>query len=69
MTHIGYEDEPYTDFRLVKNTRGVDIVVGGHSHTFIPKPAYEKNLDGVPVPIVQNGCWGLECANMKVYKK
>ncbi|MBR0532428.1 MAG: metallophosphoesterase [Bacteroidales bacterium] len=69
LTHIGYEDEPYTDFRLVKNTRGIDIVVGGHSHTFIKKPAYENNLDGVPVPIVQNGCWGLEVGNMKVYKK
>ena len=69
LTHIGYEDEPYTDFRLVKNTRGIDIVVGGHSHTFIKEPAYEKNLDGELVPIVQNGCWGLETANMKVYKK
>ena len=69
LTHIGYEDEPYTDFRLVKNTRGIDIVVGGHSHTFIKEPAYENNLDGVPVPIVQNGCWGLEVGNMKVYKK
>lgn len=69
LTHIGYEGEPYTDFMLVRNTRGLDIVVGGHSHTFIKEPAYEKNLDGVPVPIVQNGCWGLEAANMKVYKK
>ena len=69
LTHIGYEDEPYTDFRLVRNTRGLDFVVGGHSHTFIKEPAYEKNLDGVLVPIVQNGCWGLEAANMKVYKK
>lgn len=69
LTHIGYEDQPYTDFDLVKSTRGIDIVVGGHSHTFIPKPGYEKNLDGIPVPIVQNGCWGLEVGNMKVYKK
>ena len=69
LTHIGYDGEPYTDFDLVKSTRGLDIVVGGHSHTFIPKPGYENNLDGMPVPIVQNGCWGLEVGNMKVYKK
>ena len=68
LTHIGYEGEAYTDFKLVRNTRGVDIVVGGHSHTFIDKPGYEKNLDGELVPIVQNGCWGLEVANMKVYR-
>ena len=69
LTHIGYEGESYTDFRLVENTRGIDIVVGGHSHTFIPEAGYEKNLDGEPVPIVQNGCWGLEAGNMKVFKK
>lgn len=69
LTHIGYEGEIYTDFDLVRATRGLDIVVGGHSHTFLTAPGYEKNLDGVPVPIVQNGCWGLEAANMKVFKK
>ena len=68
LTHIGYEGEAYTDFMLVRNTRGVDIVVGGHSHTFIVKPGYEMNLDGELVPIVQNGCWGLEIGNMKVYR-
>lgn len=68
LTHIGYEGEPYTDFMLVRNTRGLDMVVGGHSHTFIDKPAYEKNLDGELVPIVQDGCWGLEMGNMKVWK-
>ena len=69
LNHIGYEGEPFTDFDLVRATRGVDIVVGGHSHTFIDAPGYEKNLDGELVPIVQNGCWGLEAAYMKVIKK
>lgn len=68
LTHIGYEGEAYSDFKLVRSTRGVDIVVGGHSHTLIDKPGYEKNLDGIPVPIVQDWCWGLEMGNMKVYK-
>ena len=67
LTHVGYTGEQYTDFMLVRSTRGIDIVVGGHSHTFIDSPGYEKNLDGVPVPIVQDGCWGLEVGNMKVY--
>ncbi|MBQ6254467.1 MAG: metallophosphatase [Bacteroidales bacterium] len=69
LTHIGYVGEIYTDFDLVRSTRGLDIVVGGHSHTFLDAPGYEKNLDGELVPIVQNGCWGLEAANMKVFKK
>ena len=68
LTHIGYEGEAYTDFMLVSRTRGLDMVVGGHSHTFINEPGYCKNLDGKLIPIVQDGCWGLEMGNMKVYK-
>ncbi len=68
LTHIGYEGEPYIDSLLVSRTRNVDIVVGGHSHTFLSEPGFFKNLDGKPVPVVQAGCWGLEAGNMKVYK-
>ena len=66
LTHIGYEEEPYTDPMLARNTRNVDIIVGGHSHTFLDSVKYENNLDGKPVPIVQDGCWGLFVGNMKV---
>ena len=69
LTHIGYDDGPYNDFSLVRGSRGIDIVVGGHSHTFIDRPGYERDLDGKLVPIVQAGCWGLEMGNMKVLKK
>lgn len=69
LTHIGYDDGPYNDFTLVRGSRGIDIVVGGHSHTFIDRPGYERDLDGKLVPIVQAGCWGLEMGNMKVLKK
>lgn len=61
LTHIGYtEHNPgdITDPQLVAATRGIDIVVGGHSHTFMEKPAMVKNLDGKPVPIVQTGWMG-----------
>lgn len=51
---------------LVRRTRNVDLVVGGHSHTYLKAPHYENNLDGVPVPIVQDGEWGLYVGNMKI---
>jgi len=59
LNHIGYEGEEFTDPVFVKSTRNVDLVVGGHSHTFLEEMKYEKNLDGKKVPIVQDGCWGL----------
>lgn len=58
LTHLGYEGEDFCDPELVRNTRNIDLVVGGHSHTFLEEMKYENNLDGKPVPIVQDGCWG-----------
>ena len=66
LTHIGFENEPSLDQMLVRRTRNVDLVVGGHSHTYLKAPHYENNLDGVPVPIVQDGEWGLYVGNMKI---
>ncbi len=59
LTHIGYDGEAFTDPVLVSKTRNIDLVVGGHSHTFLEKMEYAKNLDGKEIPIVQDGCWGL----------
>lgn len=66
LTHIGFKGEPFTDPKLVSQTRNIDLVVGGHSHTFLSEPAYVKNLDGDLVPIVQDGCWGLNVGNIKL---
>jgi len=61
LTHIGYtEHNPgdIVDEQLCAATRGIDLIVGGHSHTFMSKPAMGKNLDGKRIPIVQSGWTG-----------
>lgn len=68
LTHIGFEGEPYVDPTLVKRTRNIDLVVGGHSHTYLKAPHYERNLDGILTPIVQDGEWGLNIGNLKIYR-
>src|SRR5580693_866599 len=55
VTHIGVLD----DHRLVAQTRGIDAVVGGDSHTYLYQLAEQKNLDGKVVPIVQDGEFGV----------
>lgn len=59
LTHIGFTGSPFTDGMMIEGTRNIDLVVGGHSHTFLKKMEYAKNLDGKDIPIVQDGCWGL----------
>ena len=61
LTHIGYtEHNPgdTTDPMLAAATRGIDLIVGGHSHTFLYEPVVVKNLDSKEVPILQTGWRG-----------
>ena len=62
LTHIGYvEHNPgdVTDPILCSQTRNIDLIVGGHSHTFLEEMAYHPNVDGTLVPIVQVGEMGV----------
>lgn len=59
LTHIGYDDNPAydNDLILAKSVEGIDIIVGGHSHTQLNKPTVvNKNTAGQakdPTVIVQ----------------
>lgn len=62
LTHIGYEEHgpgEMTDPQLCAATRGIDVFVGGHSHTFLEEAMYWPNLDGKKIPIVQVGWEGV----------
>ena len=61
LTHIGYDEHgpgEITDPQLCAATRGIDLFVGGHSHTYLPEPAMHPNLDGKLIPITQTGEYG-----------
>lgn len=68
LTHIGFDSVGMNDPALVAGTRNIDLVVGGHSHTFLTDAEYRANLDGRLVPIVQDGCWGLFVGQVDVYR-
>lgn len=68
LTHIGFDSVGMNDPALVAGTRNIDLVVGGHSHTFLTDAEYRNNLDSRPVPIVQDGCWGLFVGQVDVYR-
>jgi 5'-nucleotidase len=63
LSHMGYDE----DLDLVKDIRNVDLIVGGHSHTFVKDFAYRTDLDGKQVPVIQDGCWGLNIGRIDVY--
>ena len=61
LSHLGYEktDEVYYDRGIAKNTRHIDMIIGGHSHTFLNYPEYVTNQDGEQVLITQTGSKGI----------
>ena len=71
LSHIGYayKDEPnkVCDIILAKKTKDIDLILGGHTHTFLDKPVIEKNLDGNDVVINQVGCYGLNLGRIDFY--
>jgi len=62
LSHLGYDggtlDKP-SDVLMVENSRNIDIVVGGHSHTYLKELREVKDLDGRIVPISQCGGQGI----------
>lgn len=53
ISHLGWDKEG--DIALVQGSRYIDIVLGGHSHTYFKQLRYVKDLDGRDVPVDQNG--------------
>ena len=66
LSHLGYDGEPYTDVQLASRVRNVDIIVGGHSHTYLKDKVLVKDLDGKDVVIVQDGKWGLNVGRIDI---
>ena len=70
LSHLGFDGgnlENPSDQIVAANSRNIDFIIGGHSHTFIKHPAEVENLDGVIVPVVQAGCKGIEVGELKIY--
>ena len=74
LTHIGYNPAGLTgDSVLATNSRGIDVIIGGHSHDVID-PATAKgaarsrltNLDGKDVLVVQTGKSGVNIGKIEL---
>lgn len=71
LSHLGfiYDKEPgkISDLVLARTTKNIDLIIGGHTHTFLTKPYLAKNLDGKQVLVNQVGCYGLNLGRIDFY--
>jgi len=71
LSHIGYqyknEPDKISDVRLATLTKDIDLIIGGHTHTFLDKPTIIKNADGKDVLVNQVGCYGVNLGRIDFY--
>ena len=58
VSHLGWKTDLDDDVEMIKGSRYIDLVLGGHSHTYFTELKYVTNLDGQQVPVDQNGKHG-----------
>lgn len=60
LSHLGWgESIVYSDEILIEKTSGIDLVLGGHSHSYFKQLQYKNNSKGQPVGDDQNGKSGV----------
>jgi 5'-nucleotidase len=71
LSHLGfkYKNDPdkVCDITLAKKTKNIDLIIGGHTHTFLDKPIVENNSENKPVLINQVGCYGINLGRIDFY--
>jgi len=71
LSHLGYYNQRnpknMSDLNLAKATKNIDLIIGGHTHTFLPKPTIVKNSDNQKVLVNQVGCYGLNLGRIDFY--
>jgi 5'-nucleotidase len=71
LSHLGYkyndEKDKISDVKLATLTKDIDLIIGGHTHTFLEKPTILKNSEGKEVIVNQAGCYGINMGRIDFY--
>ena len=69
LSHLGYKykTKKVSDRLLASQTKHIDLIIGGHTHTFLNKPVFVKNLDKKEVQIAQVGWAGINIGRIDYF--
>ncbi len=71
LSHLGfdYKNEPEkpSDLKLAAETKDIDLIIGGHTHTFLDKPLEKTNKVGKKVIVNQVGAYGINLGRIDFY--
>ena len=67
LSHLGWSPrDEISDQALVSHTSGIDIVLGGHTHTYLKQLGWVANPDGKQIPVDHNGKHAVFVGKLKV---
>ncbi len=69
LSHLGYRynEAKISDQVLARESLNIDLIIGGHTHTFLDKPQSFKNREGKEVLIAQVGWAGIKLGRIDFY--
>lgn len=71
LSHLGYNYSNYpdrpSDLKIAAATKDIDLIIGGHTHTFLKKPTIVKNSEGKNMLVNQVGCYGINLGKIDFY--
>lgn len=69
LSHLGYSYNynQVSDKVLASSTEHIDLIIGGHTHTFLPKPEDVKNKSGAITTINQVGYAGINLGRVDYF--
>jgi 5'-nucleotidase len=69
LSHLGYsyKSDKIDDLKLAAQTKDIDLIIGGHTHTFLDKPTAIENAEGKIVLVNQVGWAGINVGRIDFY--
>lgn len=69
LSHLGfkYNDKKVSDSILAKESSNIDLIIGGHTHTFLDEPTRIINNNGKEVLVAQVGWAGIKLGRIDYY--
>ena len=70
LSHLGYQYKSrsmVSDMVLAENSKDIDLIIGGHTHTFLKEPTTVVNAEGKKMLINQVGFAGINLGRIDVF--
>jgi 5'-nucleotidase len=69
LSHLGYkyQNDKISDVILAAETTNINLILGGHTHTFMKQAEVLKNKNGEPIIINQAGWAGIMLGRLDLY--